>query len=43
MTGNVKTWLISGADKGLGYQTARTALERGDNVVVTIFHSPLNH
>ncbi|MCA0043352.1 oxidoreductase [Celeribacter litoreus] len=31
-----KTWLITGADKGLGFQTARTALERGDNVVVTV-------
>ncbi|MBN9889298.1 SDR family NAD(P)-dependent oxidoreductase [Salipiger abyssi] len=34
--GKQKTWLITGADKGLGFQTARTALERGDNVVVTV-------
>lgn len=31
-----KTWLITGADKGLGFQTALRALERGDNVVVTV-------
>lgn len=32
----MKTWLITGADKGLGYATAETALQRGDNVVVTV-------
>lgn len=31
-----KTWLITGADKGLGFQTALTALRRGDNVVATV-------
>lgn len=31
-----KTWLITGADKGLGDSAARSALERGDNVVVTV-------
>ena len=31
-----KTWLITGADKGLGLQAARTALERGDRVAVTV-------
>lgn len=36
MTSSQKTWLITGADKGLGFQTARSALERGDNVVVTV-------
>lgn len=31
-----RTWLITGADKGLGRCLAETALERGDNVVVTV-------
>ncbi|RQP08150.1 MAG: SDR family NAD(P)-dependent oxidoreductase [Paracoccus sp. BP8] len=34
----MKTWLITGADKGLGYETAKTALERGDNVIVTVLN-----
>lgn len=38
-----KTWLITGADKGLGYQTARTALENGDNVVVTVLAGDNEH
>jgi len=33
---STKTWLITGADKGLGFQTAKAALERGDNVAVTV-------
>ena len=31
-----RTWLITGADKGLGFQTAKAALEAGDTVVVTV-------
>jgi NAD(P)-dependent dehydrogenase (short-subunit alcohol dehydrogenase family) len=31
-----KTWLITGADKGLGSSAAKAALQRGDNVVVTV-------
>ena len=31
-----RTWLITGADKGLGYSTAKAALEQGDQVVVTV-------
>ena len=31
-----RTWLITGADKGLGFQTAKAALDSGDNVVVTV-------
>ena len=31
-----RTWLITGADKGLGLQTAKAALEDGDTVVVTV-------
>lgn len=33
---NPGTWLITGADKGLGFQTAKAALEQGDNVVATV-------
>lgn len=36
MTTQARTWLITGADKGLGFQTAKAALERGDQVVVTV-------
>lgn len=43
MTRKAKTWLITGADKGLGYQTAKTALERGDNVVVTVMAGDGDH
>lgn len=32
----MKTWLITGADKGLGFATAEAALDRGDNVIVTV-------
>lgn len=38
-----KTWLITGADKGLGFQTAKAALERGDNVVVTVLAADGEH
>lgn len=31
-----RTWLITGADKVLGFATAKAALERGDQVVVTV-------
>lgn len=31
-----RTWLITGADKGLGFQTAKAALASGDKVVVTV-------
>ncbi|MEJ8851207.1 SDR family NAD(P)-dependent oxidoreductase [Variovorax rhizosphaerae] len=31
-----RTWLITGADKGLGFSTAKAALEQGDNVIVTV-------
>ena len=34
-----RTWLITGADKGLGCSTAKAALERGDQVVVTVLSS----
>lgn len=38
-----KTWLITGADKGLGYETAKAALERGDRVVVTVLAQDGSH
>lgn len=38
-----KTWLITGADKGLGYCTAKAALERGDRVVVTVLSPDGRH
>lgn len=38
-----RTWLITGADKGLGFNTAKTALERGDNVVVTVLAPDGSH
>lgn len=37
------TWLITGADKGLGFSTAKTALEKGDRVVVTVLASDGQH
>lgn len=40
---SARTWLITGADKGLGYETAKTALERGDNVVVTVLANDGHH
>jgi NAD(P)-dependent dehydrogenase (short-subunit alcohol dehydrogenase family) len=33
---STKTWLITGADKGLGFSAAKAALERRHNVVVTV-------
>lgn len=38
-----RTWLITGADKGLGYSTAKTALENGDRVVVTVLAADGSH
>ncbi|MEZ5649946.1 MAG: SDR family NAD(P)-dependent oxidoreductase [Burkholderiaceae bacterium] len=35
--------MITGADKGLGFQTAKAALENGDNVVVTVLASDGRH
>lgn len=31
----MKTWLITGASRGLGLVIARAALENGDNVIAT--------
>jgi len=38
-----RTWLITGADKGLGYSTAKAALEQGDQVVVTVLAADGSH
>ncbi|VWB18480.1 short-chain dehydrogenase [Burkholderia lata] len=38
-----RTWLITGADKGLGYSTAKAALEQGDRVVVTVLAADGSH
>jgi NAD(P)-dependent dehydrogenase (short-subunit alcohol dehydrogenase family) len=38
-----RTWLITGADKGLGRSTAEAALARGDNVVVTVLAPDGSH
>jgi NAD(P)-dependent dehydrogenase (short-subunit alcohol dehydrogenase family) len=38
-----KTWLITGADKGLGQSAAKAALERGDRVVVTVLAADGSH
>lgn len=38
-----RTWLITGADKGLGFATARAALEQGDQVVVTVLAPDGSH
>jgi NAD(P)-dependent dehydrogenase (short-subunit alcohol dehydrogenase family) len=38
-----RTWLITGADKGLGYSTAKAALEQGDNVIVTVLAADGEH
>src|SRR5713226_129765 len=38
-----KTWLITGADKGLGFSAAKSALDRGDNVSVTVLASDGGH
>lgn len=41
--GSNLVWLITGADKGLGFQTARAALERGDSVIATVLASDGSH
>jgi len=38
-----RTWLITGADKGLGYSTAKAALEQGDQVIVTVLAADGSH
>ena len=38
-----RTWLITGADKGLGFSTAKAALERGDRVIVTVLAADGSH
>jgi NAD(P)-dependent dehydrogenase (short-subunit alcohol dehydrogenase family) len=38
-----RTWLITGADKGLGYSTTKAALEQGDQVVVTVLNADGDH
>jgi NAD(P)-dependent dehydrogenase (short-subunit alcohol dehydrogenase family) len=38
-----KTWLITGADKGLGAAVAETALRQGDNVAVTVLAKDGSH
>jgi NAD(P)-dependent dehydrogenase (short-subunit alcohol dehydrogenase family) len=38
-----RTWLITGADKGLGFNAAKTALERGDRVVATVLAPDGSH
>lgn len=38
-----RTWLITGADKGLGLSMARTALEQGDRVAVTVLAADGQH
>ena len=43
MKSSPKTWLITGADKGLGFSAAKAALERGYNVVVTVLAPDGNH
>lgn len=40
---NPRTWMITGADKGLGFSTAKAALEQGDNVIVTVLASDGSH
>ncbi len=40
---SAKTWLITGADKGLGLSAAKAALERGDRVVVTVLAQDGSH
>lgn len=37
------TWLITGADKGLGLSAAKAALDAGDNVVVTVLAKDGGH
>ncbi|WP_035883397.1 oxidoreductase [Cupriavidus metallidurans] len=38
-----RTWLITGADKGLGLSAAKAALEQGDNVAVTVLAADGSH
>jgi NAD(P)-dependent dehydrogenase (short-subunit alcohol dehydrogenase family) len=38
-----RTWLITGADKGLGLATAKAALEQGDQVIVTVLAKDGSH
>jgi NAD(P)-dependent dehydrogenase (short-subunit alcohol dehydrogenase family) len=38
-----RTWLVTGADKGLGLSTAKAALDAGDNVVVTVLAKDGRH
>lgn len=38
-----RVWLITGADKGLGANMARTALEAGDRVFVTVLNKDGHH
>jgi NAD(P)-dependent dehydrogenase (short-subunit alcohol dehydrogenase family) len=38
-----RTWLITGADKGLGFFTAKAALEQGDRVIVTVLAADGSH
>ena len=40
---NPRTWLITGADKGLGLSTAKAALAGGDRVVVTVLAPDGSH
>jgi NAD(P)-dependent dehydrogenase (short-subunit alcohol dehydrogenase family) len=42
-TESPRTWLITGADKGLGFSTAKTALDRGDRVIVTVLAKDARH
>lgn len=42
-SGKSKVWLITGADKELGASAARSALERGDQVVVTVLDKDGKH
>jgi NAD(P)-dependent dehydrogenase (short-subunit alcohol dehydrogenase family) len=39
----LRTWLITGADKGLGFFTAKAALEQGDRVIVTVLAPDGSH
>ncbi|SFY45658.1 Short-chain dehydrogenase [Paracoccus pantotrophus] len=43
MDKEARTWLITGADKGLGAAAARVALAQGDNVVVTVLAKDGDH
>jgi NAD(P)-dependent dehydrogenase (short-subunit alcohol dehydrogenase family) len=43
MTSTGPVWLITGADKGLGASTARTALENGNRVIATVLDKAGHH